>query len=676
MRLSKIKTIFQKEILDTLRDRRTLLMMVFLPILLYPGLMLFVTSVATSQQAKMEATTVKVAVVDVPPGVGLVEHLKSETKIEIVSPADPVRAVIEGEIHFLLKGSAELSSFLKEKKTARIKLLYDRSNEDALTNVDRVRRVIDSFANKILKERLEEKSLTEEYVEPLRIDEVNLASKRKMGGFVIGRFLPMLMVFMVLVGALYPSIDMTAGEKERGTLETILTSPATKSEIVVGKFLTVTLIAMMTGLLNLGSMMATFTFGLFRSLPESVQIKIPLSYFLIIIACLIPLAIFFSGIMMAICSFARSFKEAQNMVTPFYLIATIPTMISSIPGIRLEGFWLTFPIANVTLLFKELLLGIFDLNHILIVLFVVIFQASISIFLAIKLFGREEVLFGEASSFGLAFRRSNIIPKPVPESSEALFFSMVALALVLYVAIPLQAKNVVTGLIFTELLIFLIFPIAFALYLKLDLRKTFNLRSPSVRSVLATLLMFLGTALSIGTILYLQNLLFPIPKEVADFVEQVTKQLYERPFVEVFTLLAILPAVCEETSFRGVVLTGMARRYRPLTAMLITAFFFAVFHLSLHRFLLVFLIGLGATFLVLRSGSILVGMLLHMLCNAYVSFLVVYPRFDWLGIQEGKPSPLWFVIGLAFAAFSVAVMNRTPMNTDVTDSHRYFQKNQ
>src|SRR5574341_110235 len=112
MRLAKIRTIFRKEILDTLRDRRTLVMMIFLPILLYPGLMLFVTSVATRQQAKMEAKTIQIAIVDLPQDTALREWLQRERKIEIVSLPDPVRAVREGEIHFLLKGSPEFPALL------------------------------------------------------------------------------------------------------------------------------------------------------------------------------------------------------------------------------------------------------------------------------------------------------------------------------------------------------------------------------------------------------------------------------------------------------------------------------------------------------------------------------------------------------------------------------------
>jgi len=159
--------------------------------------------------------------------------------------------------------------------------------------------------------------------------------------------------------------------------------------------------------------------------------------------------------MMAVASFARSFKEAQNLLTPIYLVATMPAMVAMIPGIQLESFWLTMPIANVTLLFKELMLGVFDINHVLIVFLSVSFLASVALFVAVKLFGREEVLFGEVSSFGLTLKPANIMAKPVPEQSETLFFVMVSLILLLYLGIPLQMRDLPSGLILTELLIFL-----------------------------------------------------------------------------------------------------------------------------------------------------------------------------------------------------------------------------
>jgi sodium transport system permease protein len=342
--------------------------------------------------------------------------------------------------------------------------------------------------------------------------------------------------------------------------------------------------------------------------------------------------------MMAIASFARSFKEAQNLVTPFYLIATLPAMISSIPGIRLEGFWLTLPIANVVLLFKELMLGILSWQHIFIVFFSITFLASVAIFGAIKLFGREEVLFGDASSFGLSFKRSNILPKLVPDSSEALFFTMISLAILIYVGIPLQMRDLLSGLIFTEIVIFFALPIAFAIYLKVDLWKTFRLKIPSGRSIVVTLFLFAGIAFCMSTLAYIQKRLFPFPKEMMDFLEKMMAQLYTRPFWQVLALIALMPAICEETTFRGVVLSGLLSRKKPWVAMVITAFFFGVFHLSLHRFPAVFLIGLAACFVVWISGSIFAGMLLHALSNGFVALLGAYPQYDFLGLQDMRPS--------------------------------------
>jgi sodium transport system permease protein len=656
MRIKKIKTVFLKEVLDTLRDRRTLLIMIVIPVLLYPGLMIFMNELVTTQQAKMEQKTINVGLKNVPDDSPLVALFKKESAISI-HYTDKSQDVISGALQFLIEVPHNADEILKQNKTVNIRLFFDRSNDEAIANLARVRKVIDKYQQDILDRRLKQKSLSGEYIRPVEVEEVNLATKRKMGGFIIGRLLPMLMVFMVLIGSMYPAIDMTAGEKERGTLETILTSPATKTEIVIGKFITVTVIAMITGLLNMGSMMATFTFGILRGLTDIVQIQIPVSTLFIMIGCLIPLALFFAGCMMASASFARSYKEAQTMVMPFYLVATLPAMVSTIPGLQLEGFWLTLPIANVTLLFKELMLGVVDINHILIVFFVAVFYASVAIFLAVQLFGREEVLFGETSAFGLAIKRANIVSKELPDRAEAFFFVLLSMALLLYVAIPLQTRDVVSGLIITELLIFLGFPLLFASYLKLDLRKTFRLNAPSANALSSTILMAIGFGLTLSTLVALQNWLFPVPKEVVDYMDKIVKTLYDRGFGEAFLLLAVLPAVCEEVSFRGMVLSGMLHRSTPLRAILITAFFFAVFHLSMHRFPGVFLIGLGATYLVFKFNSIFTGMILHACVNGYSAFVVMHPAYDWTGILQNKAS-FWSVAGVALIAASIWISQR------------------
>lgn len=653
MRLAKIFDIFSKEILDTLRDRRTLLILFAVPVLLYPGLLIFVNELASSQQAKLEQKTVRLALIGVPEDASLRQKIAKDPQMQLTSSANPFADLSAGKIDFVLEMPSHADQILAENKTATLNIHYDASNDEAITNIDHVWDLVNAYNSDLLQERLRKKSLPEEYVKPLDSKEINVASKQRMGGFLIGKFLPMIMVLMVLMGAMYPAIDMTAGEKERGTLETILASPASSTEIVLGKFLTVALIALLTGLLNLGAMMGTFTFGIFHQVAEAIQIKIPFSTFLIMLICLVPLAIFFSGLMMAVASFARSFKEAQNLLTPVYLLATMPALVSFIPGIQLDGFWITLPVANVVLLFKELMLGVFLADHIVLVFLSVAFMACVSIFLAIRLFGREEVLFGEASSFGLTFRRSNIQAKPLPEQSEVLFFCLICLALIIYVAVPLQMWNITFGLIVTEIVFFFLFPIGFALYLKLDLRRTFSLRAPDVKSVLLTVLLFAGLQLTLGMIQYLQNQIFPMPPQLNDYLEKIIRGTKGESFVLLFSIIALLPAVCEEVTFRGLVLPGMLNGAKPWTAILATSALFAIFHLSLHRFLPVFLLGGAITLVVWKSGSIFTGMLLHLLNNGFATFLINYPQYDLLHLNSPTPSAGLFFIGVVLVAVSL-----------------------
>ncbi len=657
MRFSKVKEVFRKEILDTLRDRRTILMMIVVPVLLYPGLLIVITELTAAQQAKMELRTIQVALIGVPADSPLISKLKRAERIKVAESRDPMKDVREGEIDFVIEMSPKAKEVLHKKGTVEVTLHFDRSNDDAMVNADRVREIIEEYGKQVLSERLQERQITEEYVRPIDVAEVNVASKQKMGGFIIGRFLPMMMVIMVLMGALYPSIDMTAGEKERGTLETILTSPATRTEIITGKFLTVTLIALITGLLNLGSMAATFVFGILKQVSNMLQFNIPPQYLLIMLTCLIPLAVFFSGLMMAVSSFARSFKDAQNILTPVYIVASVPALISTIPGIQLEGFWITVPIANVVLLYKELMVGVFLIEHIIGVFLCTAFFAGVSLFVAVKLFGREEVLFGEASSLGLSFRRANFLPRPLPQPSESLFFVMLAMILLLYVGIPLQSRDLVSGLAITELFFFLVLPVGLAYYLKLDFRTTFSLRTPSAVSVLSAALFVIGILLASSTLVYYQNQFFPMPQKALEALEKLMRATREYPLPLVLLLVAVLPAICEEFSFRGFVLSGLLTRTKPFAAMVATAAFFAAFHLSLYRFIPTFLIGLAASYLVWSSRSIFAGMLLHFLNNGTVTFLSNYPQYDILGLEQLRASAPLFFGGIACVAAAWFLLN-------------------
>jgi sodium transport system permease protein len=296
------------------------------------------------------------------------------------------------------------------------------------------------------------------------------------------------------------------------------------------------------------------------------------------------------------------------------------------------------------------MIGTFDMNHILIVFFSITFLASVALALAINLFGREEVLFGEVSSFGLTFKRSNIRPKTLPEKPESLFFAVVALIFFLYVCVPLQSWDLVFGLLFTQVVGFFLLPVGFAYYLKLDLSETFRLRMPALQFVVIVLVFFLGIQLTISTILYVQNQIFPMPKGLLESLEKLTKLAQSYPFPLVLLVVAGLPAICEELTFRGLILSGLLNRSSRWNAVILTAALFAIFHVSLHRFLPAFLIGLAAGFLVIYSRSLLPAMLLHFLHNGWIAAAGYYPSWDVLHLLEPKPSLTTFLIGAVLIA--------------------------
>ncbi len=189
-----------------------------------------------------------------------------------------------------------------------------------------------------------------------------MATARELGGSVWSRLFPFLLVMMSLTGAFYPAIDFCAGEKERGTMETLLISPASRAEIVMGKFLTVMLASVMTALLNLLSMgltglqLASQVGALAadggRRAAAAVLAPPTLQAAFWMVLLLIPLAAFFSAVCLSLAVLARSMKEGQYYMTPLYLVCLPLVFLTLAPGIELDLFYSLVPITGVALLLR------------------------------------------------------------------------------------------------------------------------------------------------------------------------------------------------------------------------------------------------------------------------------------------------------------------------------------
>jgi hypothetical protein len=185
----------------------------------------------------------------------------------------------------------------------------------------------------MLLQRLEAPTSPPSFIQPIQLRAAHTATPEKVGGSILGQIVPLILIVMTITGAIYPAIDLTAGERERGTLETLMVAPVPTVDLIAGKFVVVALIGMLSAALNLLSIGGTiYLGGLGDILTQGAEVVIPLGALPWVLLLLIPLAVMFSALLLAVCSFARSFKEAQNYVMPVMVAALIPAVVGTLPG--------------------------------------------------------------------------------------------------------------------------------------------------------------------------------------------------------------------------------------------------------------------------------------------------------------------------------------------------------
>ncbi len=454
MHWSNVAVIFRREVLDQIRDRRTLFMIFVLPILLYPILGIGVIFFASALEDKPRVVVVvgaehlpKVPHLLNPQRDGFSADLfetpgDAERLVVQVQPAsgpwgDPARReeeIRQGNASAVLVIPPDLPEQLRREHDVDIPIKYKSVAEPSQITYYRVKDLLDRWKHRIVEARLLRDQKTESYAEPIRVKAEDVATAREVSGVVWGRLFPFLLVMMSLTGAFYPAIDLCAGEKERGTMETLLISPASRSEIVLGKFLTVLLASAMTALLNLVTMGLTGLrmagwIGAIGAVPGRKAIASGLApptfqaaFWIILL--LIPLAAFFSAVSLSLAVLARSMKEGQYYMTPLYLVCLPLVLLTLMPGVELNLFYSLVPITGVALLLRALILGQYDLAfpYFLPVMVPTVVYAAVALRWAIDQFQREDVLFREAERFSLSrwLRHLYRDREPTPTSGEAI----------------------------------------------------------------------------------------------------------------------------------------------------------------------------------------------------------------------------------------------------------------
>ncbi|MCK5224151.1 ABC transporter permease, partial [Candidatus Calescamantes bacterium] len=218
----------------------------------------------------------------------------------------------------------------------------------------------------------------------------NIASEKKMKSMFLAMLLPYMLILITMSGASYPATDLSVGEKERGTLETLLAASILRKEIVIGKYLTTVLVALVSSASSLISISLTF-----RLLPSSSQFAAQISFQTMITAffAILPVAMIFSALVFAIASFAKSMKEAQGYIGPLTMAVIFPAMVSIFPGFEADMSTVFIPIVNISLLLKNIILGDVRGYYLIITLLESFLLAGFFIIMAFRLFDRESVIF-------------------------------------------------------------------------------------------------------------------------------------------------------------------------------------------------------------------------------------------------------------------------------------------
>lgn len=391
MRIKYIAAIYQKELLDLVRDRRTLISMVIVPLFVFPIIMIVVTRVIGSiqEKAEREAKTMQVGVSVATP---TVRDALLKAGLKIVDQNE-VRAAVEKKT--VVAGVEEVA---REGKGPELRVYSDNSNPTSSAAADKIRSALSDLKDATVREKLRSSGVSESVLSPFTVSKVNVAPPKKMAGMMWGSMLGYLLLLLMFSGGMYPVIDMTAGEKERHTLEAFLSTPAARNEIVMGKMLAAMTSIFLTATLTLGSLVVTLRVN--RGSTKAPELKqmfetIPLDAGTVamILATLAPLCVFAAAVMIAIAMFARSFKEGQSYLTPLMLAVIFPALLGGLPQLQLTPALCLIPIFNASQLIRGILLGDYSQSAFLLTLAANLGYAAVALVIAKARFEDESVLF-------------------------------------------------------------------------------------------------------------------------------------------------------------------------------------------------------------------------------------------------------------------------------------------
>jgi sodium transport system permease protein len=310
-------------------------------------------------------------------------------------PIDSIQSYIqEGFLDAAVYVNPTYSKDIAGNGQANIQIYFKGTDSFDIAR-DRIKTVLKASENQIISSRMDRLNLQPNVVKAYEIQYNDVASKQEKFGKLAGGWLPYIFIVFGFMGAMYPAVDLGSGEKERGTLETILSSPATRLDVVMGKFLVIMATAFLTAFLALAGLLIGIQ--LISEIPPPVLTLIneifSLKLITLIMTLVLPVSAFFSAVLLGLSIYARSFKEAQSIIAPLNIIIIFPAVIGTLPGIELNSITALIPILNVTLAAKDIIAGVINPFFMTEVYLSLFGFAALALFWCVRAFNKESTIF-------------------------------------------------------------------------------------------------------------------------------------------------------------------------------------------------------------------------------------------------------------------------------------------
>ena len=672
MNRATIGLLFRHETRMLLRDRRTVVLSILLPLVVLPAILFGMKFMSELRQDRLDATTYRYAVagayadsVRTLIGRGGLRAAaeagdgRQPVSFVEVEAARPDSSLAAGELDFYLYAltgsqadsldlaaaaadSAEVPDERREAATVEgaitetgggeedrvdvtvaderypgvpVVRVYFRANRDESRSGSAM--MVDRLVEARKQDRadaLRSHGFAGDPDESIRLSRVDVATAEQAAGFYFGRLLPLLLVFLTLTGASVAAMDSVAGEKERGSLETLLTTSASRIEIITAKQLTILSVALFITLAQAGNLFVYLGLGLIE-LPAELDIDVSPIAVLVLFALFVPVAVVVSSLLLLVSTYAKTYRETQLYILPVFLGLMVLTAAGLLPAVSLRSLIAVVPVANVSVAVREIMVAHYDIPMLLVTCLSMLAAAFLLLRMSSRMLDMERLITAQEADEADLQGGAALFPRRVLLWFAGMF------ALIVIAPANVDALTRLEGQwAFNMFGVFFLGSLLMIRVHRLDWREALAIRPVRPQVWLAVLLLVPSTLLTGIFVVGLSSVFLPFPVEM---LEKFASQLIpdDFPMWQILLMLAITPGIVEEMAFRGLLLHGLHRRLRPLVLILVVGVIFGLFHQALFRIIPTSYLGMVLTAVAVLSGSIFPCMLLHAGNNAFAFML-------------------------------------------------------